>query len=85
MIYFDLVDSDDETFHLDGPNEPKSSDGEALPGSYRFVLLAELLPATETSADSKDISSLSAITSQFRPCRDMFQSQYTLETPIELL
>jgi len=60
-------------------------DGEALLGSYRFVLLAELMLTTEFSADSKDVSSLSAFTSQFRPCRAMFQSQYTVETPIELL
>ena len=36
-------------------------DGEALLGSYRFVLLAELMLTTEFSADSKDVSSMSAI------------------------
>ena len=85
LIHFDLVDSDDEIFEFDGPNEPKSLDGEAHLGSCRFVLLAELMPTTEFCADSKDVRSLSAITSQFRPCRAMFQSQYTVETPIELL
>ena len=85
LIHFDLVDSDDEIFEFDVLNEPKSLDGEALLGSYRFVLLAELRPTTEFRTDSIDVSSMGAITSQFRPSRDKFQSQYTLETPIELL